>query len=158
RKHADVVWKRTRNLARLSCALFVPRRCAARRAEESEMKSKWGAQARANDGNVLVRVRGRSRRSRRRAKCERTMITPAGWVALWLRACGATAACSKSETKGASQQTDKASATSASLTVGFVYVGPRDDFGYNQAHAEGARALAALPGVRLIEEEKVPET
>jgi len=42
--------------------------------------------------------------------------------------------------------------------VGFVYVGPRDDFGYNQAHAEGAKSLAALPGLKILEEEKVPET
>src|SRR4051812_13848064 len=27
------------------------------------------------------------------------------------------------------------------LTVGFIYVGPRDDFGYNQAHAEAAAML-----------------
>jgi basic membrane protein A and related proteins len=44
------------------------------------------------------------------------------------------------------------------LKIGFVYVGPRDDFGYNQAHAEGAKAVASLPGVSLVEEEKVPET
>ncbi|WP_029007466.1 BMP family ABC transporter substrate-binding protein [Azospirillum halopraeferens] len=44
------------------------------------------------------------------------------------------------------------------LVVGFVYVGPRDDFGYNQAHAEGAAAVRALPGVKVLEEEKVPET
>jgi basic membrane protein A len=44
------------------------------------------------------------------------------------------------------------------LKVGFVYVGPRDDFGYNQAHAEGAKAIASMPGVSLLEEEKVPET
>ena len=24
------------------------------------------------------------------------------------------------------------------LVVGFIYVGPKDDYGYNQAHAEGA--------------------
>ncbi len=44
------------------------------------------------------------------------------------------------------------------LTVGFIYVGPKDDYGYNQAHAEGAKAIAALPGVEIREEEKVPET
>jgi simple sugar transport system substrate-binding protein len=44
------------------------------------------------------------------------------------------------------------------LTVGFIYVGPKDDYGYNQAHAEGAAALKAMPGVKLIEEEKVAET
>ncbi|KQV81466.1 BMP family ABC transporter substrate-binding protein [Rhizobium sp. Root1220] len=44
------------------------------------------------------------------------------------------------------------------LTVGFIYVGPKDDYGYNQAHAEGAAALKALPGVTIVEEENVPET
>src|SRR3954464_3884158 len=44
------------------------------------------------------------------------------------------------------------------LVVGFVYVGPKDDYGYNQAHAEGAAALKGMPGVTLVEEEKAPET
>ena len=44
------------------------------------------------------------------------------------------------------------------IVVGFIYVGPRDDYGYNQAHAEGAAALKTLPGVTVIEEENVPET
>ncbi len=45
-----------------------------------------------------------------------------------------------------------------SLSVGFIYVGPRDDYGYNQAHAQGAAALKKLPGVKVTEEERVPET
>jgi len=49
-------------------------------------------------------------------------------------------------------------APSDALTVGFIYVGPKDDYGYNQAHAEGAKAVAALPGVKVREEERVPET
>ncbi|MFN5167033.1 MAG: hypothetical protein ACK5JG_17120, partial [Pseudomonadota bacterium] len=36
--------------------------------------------------------------------------------------------------------------------------GLRDDFGYNQAHAEAAAQLKKLPGVKLVEEENVPET
>jgi basic membrane protein A len=44
------------------------------------------------------------------------------------------------------------------VTVGFIYVGPKDDWGYNQAHAEGAAALKKLPGVVVKEQEKVPET
>jgi simple sugar transport system substrate-binding protein len=44
------------------------------------------------------------------------------------------------------------------LTVGFIYVGPKTDYGYNQAHAEGAAALAKMPGVKIREEEMVPET
>ncbi|MEO0762745.1 MAG: BMP family ABC transporter substrate-binding protein [Pseudomonadota bacterium] len=49
-------------------------------------------------------------------------------------------------------------AAADSLTVGFIYVGPRDDFGYNQAHAEGAAAVKAMEGVTVVEEENVPET
>ena len=43
-------------------------------------------------------------------------------------------------------------------TVGFIYVGSRDDYGYNQAHAAGAAALKKMPGIKVVEEEKVPET
>ena len=44
------------------------------------------------------------------------------------------------------------------LTVGFIYVGPKDDYGYNQSHAQGAAAVKAIPGVTVVEEENVPET
>jgi simple sugar transport system substrate-binding protein len=44
------------------------------------------------------------------------------------------------------------------ITVGFIYVGPKTDYGYNQAHAQGAAAIAKLPGVKIREEEMVPET
>lgn len=44
------------------------------------------------------------------------------------------------------------------LVVGFVYVGPRDDYGYNQAHAEGHDVVSTLPGVVTREEAFVPET
>jgi simple sugar transport system substrate-binding protein len=43
-------------------------------------------------------------------------------------------------------------------TVGFVYVGPKNDYGWNQAHAVAARRIAGLPSVKLIEQENVPET
>ena len=44
------------------------------------------------------------------------------------------------------------------LVIGFIYVGPKDDYGYNQAHAEGAAALKSIPGLKITEEERVPET
>ncbi|HEX8416975.1 MAG TPA: BMP family ABC transporter substrate-binding protein [Methylobacterium sp.] len=44
------------------------------------------------------------------------------------------------------------------LTVGFIYVGPKDDYGYNQAHAKAAAALKSLPGIEVVEEENVRET
>lgn len=46
----------------------------------------------------------------------------------------------------------------ADLSIGFVYIGSKDDYGYNQAHSEGAAALKKLPGVTVYEEENVPET
>jgi simple sugar transport system substrate-binding protein len=42
--------------------------------------------------------------------------------------------------------------------IGFIYVGPRDDYGYNQAHAEAAAILKKMAGLKVVEEEKVPET
>ncbi|MGK7909635.1 MAG: BMP family ABC transporter substrate-binding protein [Synechococcus sp.] len=44
------------------------------------------------------------------------------------------------------------------IKIGFIYVGPKDDFGYNQAHAEGAAGVASSDGVEVIEEANVPET
>lgn len=44
------------------------------------------------------------------------------------------------------------------LTIGFIYVGAKDDFGWNQAHALGAEEIAKLPGVKLVEQASVPET
>jgi simple sugar transport system substrate-binding protein len=51
-----------------------------------------------------------------------------------------------------------AQAQAKPITVGIVYVGPRDDYGWNQAHAVAAKALAQTPGVKVVEEENVPET
>jgi simple sugar transport system substrate-binding protein len=44
------------------------------------------------------------------------------------------------------------------LIVGIVYVGARDDFGWNQAHAVAIKSLKEVPGVKVVEEENVPET
>jgi basic membrane protein A len=44
------------------------------------------------------------------------------------------------------------------IVLGAVYVGPRDDFGWNQAHAIAMDILKQVPGVTVIEEENVPET
>lgn len=44
------------------------------------------------------------------------------------------------------------------LTVGVIYVGPRNDFGYNQSHAQAAATIKKLPGISVLEEERVPET
>jgi simple sugar transport system substrate-binding protein len=44
------------------------------------------------------------------------------------------------------------------ITVGFIYAATRNDYGWNQAHAVAARKIGQLPGVKLIEQERVPET
>ena len=49
-------------------------------------------------------------------------------------------------------------AQAAGITVGIIYVGSRQDYGWNQAHAVGAKALKEIPGVKVVEEENVPET
>ena len=41
---------------------------------------------------------------------------------------------------------------------GAIYVGPKDDFGWNQGHAEGVAAIKKLANIRVVEEENVPET
>ena len=51
-----------------------------------------------------------------------------------------------------------AHAAGKELTMGFIYVGPKDDYGYNQAHALGKAGVAKLPGVKSVEEASVPET
>jgi len=44
------------------------------------------------------------------------------------------------------------------MMMGFIYVGPKDDFGYNQAHFEGKEGLAKLAWLKTVEEASVPET
>ncbi|GAA5168486.1 BMP family ABC transporter substrate-binding protein [Viridibacterium curvum] len=53
---------------------------------------------------------------------------------------------------------DVALAQGKSIVVGFIYVGPRDDFGYNQAQAQSAAIVKKMPGVKVLEQEKVAET
>ena len=49
-------------------------------------------------------------------------------------------------------------ARAADTVVGFIYVGSRADFGWNQSHAVAAAALKQIPGMKVVEEENVPET
>ena len=74
---------------------------------------------------------------------------------------GALASCAKKEeapTTASSGPSEAKTAAAGDLSVGFIYVGPKDDYGYNQAHHEGAVAVSKLSGVKIREEEKVPET
>jgi basic membrane protein A len=51
-----------------------------------------------------------------------------------------------------------APAAAKPFTVGFIYVGSKSDYGYNQAHAEGAKSLTSISGLKIREEENVAET
>jgi basic membrane protein A len=49
-------------------------------------------------------------------------------------------------------------AHAAELGVGFVYIGPRLDWGWNQSHEIAAEALMKLPGVRVAQAGHLPES
>ncbi len=44
------------------------------------------------------------------------------------------------------------------IVMGFIYVGPKDDYGYNQAQAEGNAGVSKLAWLKTVEEANVPET
>ena len=44
------------------------------------------------------------------------------------------------------------------VKMGFVYVGPRDDYGYNQSHYEGLQGVSKQSWVKSSDQENVPET
>ena len=46
----------------------------------------------------------------------------------------------------------------AATKIGFIFVGPKDDFGYNQAAYDGSQAVAAAhPDIEVVTAENVPE-
>jgi basic membrane protein A len=50
-------------------------------------------------------------------------------------------------------------AAAQTLTVGAIYVGTANDYGYNRAMKDGLEAMkAAIPGLKLLEAENVPES
>jgi basic membrane protein A len=52
-----------------------------------------------------------------------------------------------------------ATAADPALTVGAIYVGSTNDYGYNRSMHDGLMAMkAAIPGVTVLEAENVPET
>jgi basic membrane protein A and related proteins len=44
------------------------------------------------------------------------------------------------------------------VKMGFIYVGPKDDYGYNQAHFEGKEGVTKLDWVKTFDEASVAET
>ncbi len=82
----------------------------------------------------------------------RTTMALLALPALLLAACGSDEESSDSTDAPADGGGDE-------LTIGFLYVGPKDDFGYNQAAYEGSLAVEeAFPDATILQAENVPET
>lgn len=87
----------------------------------------------------------------------RTTLAMLTLPALLFAACGSDDDASDTESTGGSDSTGDAG--DGDLTIGFLYVGPKDDFGYNQAAYEGSLAVqAAFPDAEILQAENVPET
>lgn len=62
-------------------------------------------------------------------------------------------------TSAGKQEQAASSPADPAIPVGFIYVGPKEDYGYNQAHAEGAAKMVKDAfWIELVEEASVPET
>jgi basic membrane protein A len=74
------------------------------------------------------------------------------------------AACSSNTTDtttsaGGAQAGEAAAPGKDTKAVGFIFVGPKDDFGYNQAAYQGSQAVKkAYPNLNVLTAENVPET
>jgi len=88
-------------------------------------------------------------------------VAVAAALALVTAACGS----NTTDTTTAASPTPGADTAAAaapgkdSAAVGFIFVGPKDDFGYNQAAFQGSEAVKqAFPDLEVLTAENVPET
>ncbi|KAM3113610.1 BMP family ABC transporter substrate-binding protein [Phormidesmis sp. 146-33] len=65
--------------------------------------------------------------------------------------------CAPAANNTATSPSPGASPAAKELVMGFIYVGPKDDFGYNQAHSLGKEGLKSLD-VNTVDQASVPET
>src|SRR3954447_1440942 len=95
----------------------------------------------------------------RSARVSRTMlaVVPVAAASLLLSACGSD---SKKDTAATSTSGGAASAISTpKVTVGFLMVGSKKDYGYNEAVFDGSQAVAKnMPNVKVITADNVPES
>lgn len=78
-----------------------------------------------------------------------------GFIALLATVALVAAACGDND-DGATSDTG---GSESDFTVGFIFVGPKDDFGYNQAAYDGSVAVEeAFPDIEVLRAENVPET
>jgi simple sugar transport system substrate-binding protein/basic membrane protein A len=83
----------------------------------------------------------------------RKLISLAAAVALLALAAGCSANTASSQSGSAS-----GAPGTGGDKIGFIFVGPRDDFGYNQAAYEGSQAVVKeFPGMEVLTAENVPE-
>ena len=83
-------------------------------------------------------------------------------AALILAGCSSTADTASTATTAPSEAASAAPSGSGPGTggsaVGFIFVGPKTDFGYNQAAYEGSQEVAkAFPDLKVLTQENVPE-
>jgi basic membrane protein A and related proteins len=93
------------------------------------------------------------------ASADTTSAAAADTTAAAAAAADTTAAAAADSTAAAAAATPTGSGPGAgSKKVGFIFVGPKDDFGYNQAAYQGAQALKAkFPDLEVLTAENVPE-
>ena len=61
-------------------------------------------------------------------------------------------------TSGSSPSPSSKASSATDTTFGFIFVGPKDDFGYNQSHFQGEQVISKLSGIKTLDEANVPET
>ncbi|WP_173082824.1 BMP family ABC transporter substrate-binding protein [Phytohabitans rumicis] len=68
------------------------------------------------------------------------------------------AGCATNSTSGTTGGTATGAPGTGGTKIGFIFVGPKDDYGYNQAAYEGSQAVAkAYPDLEVLTAENVPE-
>ena len=79
-------------------------------------------------------------------------------LALVAAACGSNTTSSSESGSGGTSGASGVQPGKDSKKVGFIFVGPKDDYGYNQAAYEGSQAVQkAFPDMEVLTAENVPE-
>ena len=100
----------------------------------------FAARSVVNPTTAIVLVASQQRRPRRSHACwEQTMLSTSYRAVTSWKGTAALSLGTALPLRGA---------FAAETTVVFIYIGPSDDYGYNQVHAAGAAALTKMPGIK----------
>jgi basic membrane protein A and related proteins len=66
--------------------------------------------------------------------------------------------CSPTSSPEADRTSSPDASPQATIVMGFIYVGPKDDYGYNQAHFEGKEGVSKRSDTKTVDQATVPET